>query len=123
MTGRELDTGGEKRRRVLLTAMSSAGLALASCARSGPARGPGGESAGAGKQDEEAEVTPGEDLMQEHGALERILLIYEEAARRIDRSESLDLAVIANAAGIIQRFIEQYHEQSEEKYVFPRLEA
>jgi len=61
--------------------------------------------------------------MQEHGVLERLLLVYDEAVRRIDRSESFDLAVIANAAGTIQRFVEQYHEQSEEQYVFPRLEA
>jgi hemerythrin-like domain-containing protein len=72
---------------------------------------------------DDAEVTPGEDLMQEHGVLERVLLIYDEAARRIDRSERFDLAVVAAGAGIVQRFVEEYHEQSEEQHVFPRLEA
>jgi hypothetical protein len=43
---------------------------------------------------EEVEATPGEDLMQEHGALERILLIYEEAARGIEAHEDLDLKVL-----------------------------
>jgi hemerythrin-like domain-containing protein len=61
--------------------------------------------------------------MQEHGVLERILLIYDEAARLIDRSEALDSAAIANAAGIVRRFVEEYHERSEERDVFPRLET
>jgi len=73
--------------------------------------------------DEEAEVTPGEDLMQEHGVLERVLLIYEEGARRMNAGEPLDLAVIAGAADIIAKFVEQYHERNEETFVFPRLEA
>ena len=35
------------------------------------------------KDDEEIEVAPGEDLMREHGLLNRILLIYEEGMRRL----------------------------------------
>lgn len=72
---------------------------------------------------EEAEVTPGEDLMQEHGVLERILLIYDEGARRIERAEQFEPAVIARAAGLIRRFVEDYHEKQEEQFVFPRLQA
>jgi hemerythrin-like domain-containing protein len=59
--------------------------------------------------------------MQEHGVLERILLVYDEAARRIERREQLDLAVVARAAGIVRRFVEDYHETLEEQFVFPRL--
>ena len=66
-------------------------------------------------------MTPGEDLMQEHGLLERILLIYDEGARRIEHAEPLDPALLHSAAGIVQRFVEQYHEQLEEQFVFPRL--
>src|ERR1700758_346024 len=33
---------------------------------------------------EEEEVAPAEDLMREHGVLNRVLLIYEEALRRLD---------------------------------------
>jgi hemerythrin-like domain-containing protein len=61
--------------------------------------------------------------MQEHGVLERILLIYDEAARRIENSEQLDLRVITSAAGIVRRFVEDYHEKLEEQFVFPRLQA
>jgi len=68
-------------------------------------------------------VTPGEDLMQEHGALERILLIYDEAAHRIETGQELDLRVLASAAGIVRRFVEDYHEKLEEQFVFPRLQA
>ena len=71
----------------------------------------------------EAEVTPGEDLMQEHGVLERILLIYDEAARRIEHSEQFDLAMLTSAAGIVRRFVEDYHEKLEEQFVFPRLQT
>jgi len=76
-----------------------------------------------GESGDEAEVTPGEDLMQEHGVLERVLLVYGEAARRIDRAEALDPALVTAAAGIVHRFVEEYHEKQEEEFVFPRLEA
>jgi hemerythrin-like domain-containing protein len=61
--------------------------------------------------------------MQEHGVLERILLLYDEAARRIERREPLELAVVTSAARIIRRFVEDYHERLEEEFVFPRLES
>lgn len=111
----------EDRRAFLGAAVSAAGLALAGCATTSTTRG--GQAAVANNQREEAEVTPGEDLMQEHGVLERILLIYEEAARRIEGSEQFDLAVITSAAGIIRRFVEDYHEKLEEQFVFPRLQT
>jgi hemerythrin-like domain-containing protein len=60
--------------------------------------------------------------MQEHGVLERVLLVYEEAARRIEGARAVDLAVVGAAAGLVQRFVEGYHERQEEEVVFPRLE-
>ena len=108
----------ESRRRFLRTAVSSAGLAVVGCATAG-----GAKRSGAPGDEHEAEVTPGEDLMQEHGVLERVLLIYDEAARRIDTGDRFDPALVAGAAGVIRPFIEEYHEQNEEHFVFPRLEA
>jgi hemerythrin-like domain-containing protein len=67
-------------------------------------------------------VAPPEDLMREHGVLNRILLIYEEALRRLDGQQDLDPAVLAQAAGIIRHFIEEYHEKLEEDHLFPRFE-
>jgi hypothetical protein len=111
----------EERRKILRTLASAAGLVLAGCVKDGATRGAGADL----KQDEkdEAEVTPGEDLMQEHGVLERVLLIYDECAHRIEHSETLDPGVLRGPAGIIRRFVEEYHEKQEEEFVFPRLEA
>ncbi|XXF78357.1 hemerythrin domain-containing protein [Myxococcaceae bacterium GXIMD 01537] len=61
--------------------------------------------------------------MQEHGVLERILLVYDESARRIEHGESLDTTVVTAAAGLVRSFVEDYHERLEEQFVFPRLEA
>jgi len=76
-----------------------------------------GEKAG-----EEVEVSPTEDLMREHGLLNRVLLIYEESARRLGGKGDLDPKVLRDAAGIIKNFIENYHEKLEEDYLFPRFE-
>ena len=75
-------------------------------------------------QDEENEedVTPAEDLMREHGALNRILLIYDEAVARIDAKKEFPPEVLVSAAGIVRRFIEEYHEKLEEDHLFPRFE-
>ncbi len=108
---RELPTRDPgKRRQFLQVVASSAGLALVGCASTSTVRGsPSSVSNanGSGKP-EEAEVTPREDLMQEHGVLERILLLCDEAVHRIDERQRLDLAVIAHAASIVRRFVEDY---------------
>jgi hemerythrin-like domain-containing protein len=67
------------------------------------------------------EVTPPEDLMREHGVLDRVLLIYEAAIRKLRRNEDFDPAVVTDSAGIVRDFIENYHEKSEEQHVFPRF--
>lgn len=72
---------------------------------------------------DEAEVTPGEDLMQEHGIVERALLVYEEAALRIERGAAIEFNHVTSTAAIVRRFVEDYHERMEEDFVFPRLEA
>ena len=121
MTIEPVEPSSTERREFLRTAASAAGLVLAGCATTGAKAA--GHPSMSQESHEEAEVTPGEDLMQEHGVLERILLVYEEAARRVERSEAFDLAVITNAAGIVRRFVEDYHEKLEEEFVFPRLKA
>ncbi len=69
----------------------------------------------------EAEVTPPEDLMREHGVLDRVLLIYEAGMRKFRSNEDFDPAIITRSAEIIRDFIENYHERSEEDAVFPRF--
>jgi hemerythrin-like domain-containing protein len=72
---------------------------------------------------DQVEVSPGEDLMQEHGVVERILLIYDEAARRIENTEAVDLGAVAAACKVVGRFVQDYHERQEEDFVFPKLRA
>lgn len=67
------------------------------------------------------EITPVEDLMQEHGLLNRVLLIYEEIVRRLEKNINIPSSIIFNVAQIIRKFIEDYHEKTEENYVFPLL--
>jgi hemerythrin-like domain-containing protein len=74
------------------------------------------------KQAEELfEVTPTEDLMREHGLLNRVLLIYEECGRRVSVKTDFDPKTLAESAGIIRNFIESYHEKLEEDHLFPRF--
>jgi hemerythrin-like domain-containing protein len=72
--------------------------------------------------DEGQEVSPPEDLMQEHGLLNRILLIYDNCISRISNKETLPMAAIGSAAAIIRSFVEDYHEKQEEDYLFPRFQ-
>jgi hemerythrin-like domain-containing protein len=74
-----------------------------------------------GRSEKQLEVTPPEDLMREHGVLDRVLLVYEAGLKKFDAKEDFDPAVLANAAQIVRDFIENYHEQSEEQAVFPRF--
>lgn len=74
------------------------------------------------KKEAAEDVSTNEDLMREHGVLNRILLIYDEAIRRIVAKEKFDPAVITKSAGIIKTFIEDYHEMLEEDHIFPRFE-
>lgn len=68
------------------------------------------------------EVSPVEDLMREHGVLRRIMLIYEEILKRLDKNADLQPQAIADSANIVRDFIENYHEKLEEDYIFPRFE-
>ncbi len=88
------------------------------------AQRPGGSTPPPSKDapDEEEGVAPPEDLMREHGVLNRILLIYQEGIRRIDAHQELPPDPVRNSAQIIRSFIEDYHEKLEENYLFPRFE-
>jgi hemerythrin-like domain-containing protein len=82
---------------------------------------PTGAALAARQEEKQPEVTPPEDLMREHGVLDRVLLVYEACLRKFDAKEDFDPAVISNSAQIVRDFIEDYHEQSEEHAVFPRF--
>ena len=70
---------------------------------------------------QQPEVSPTEDLMREHGVLNRVLLVYDECLRRLTEKELVGPKVIADSAELIRTFIEQYHEKIEEEHIFPRF--
>jgi hemerythrin-like domain-containing protein len=72
------------------------------------------------KADDEA-IPATEDLMREHGVAERILLIYEAGIRRLGAGEDIEPAIFARAGEIMRDFVHDYHEKSEEDFVFPRF--
>jgi hemerythrin-like domain-containing protein len=102
-------------RRVALQAIGRSGLGLVLA--------PGILAAGTGQKEEtEEEVAPAEDLMREHGLLNRILLIYEESGRRLSAPKpDMNIGLLKESAGIIKSFIEEYHEKLEEDHLFPRF--
>jgi len=90
----------------LISAIGSSAL-LAACAK---------------ESNEEKEVSPPEDLMQEHGLLNRVLLIYDHCQAQLLSRQTFDPALLCQDAGIIRSFVEDYHEKQEEDYLFPRFE-
>jgi hemerythrin-like domain-containing protein len=102
-------------RRVALQAIGRSGLGLVLV--------PGILAAQSGQKEEmEKEVAPAEDLMREHGLLNRILLIYEESERRLSTPKpDMNIGLLKESAGIIKSFIEEYHEKLEEDHLFPRF--
>jgi hemerythrin-like domain-containing protein len=105
-------TVSDRREMLRRVTFAGAGLALAGAGASLRAEEEGSE-----------EVAPAEDLMREHGVLNRILLVYDEFRRRLSSARpDLAPALLTDAAGIIRRFIEDYHEKLEEDYLFPRFE-
>jgi len=74
-----------------------------------------------GDEDEGQEVSPPEDLMQEHGLLNRILLIYDHCRAQLTGKTAFPIAAVTNAANIVRSFVEDYHEKQEENYLFPRF--
>lgn len=71
--------------------------------------------------DEGQEVSPPEDLMQEHGLLNRVLLIYDTCKDHLINKQGFERHTLYNAAAIIKTFVEDYHEKQEEDYLFPRF--
>lgn len=69
----------------------------------------------------EVEISPAEDLMREHGVLNRILLIYDNCKSHLIKGELFPTEALHDSATIISDFIEGYHEKLEEDFLFPRL--
>lgn len=70
----------------------------------------------------EAEISAPEDLMREHGVLNRILLIYEAAMARLRAHQDVPPDVFHKPARLVRTFVEDYHERLEENFIFPQFE-
>lgn len=104
------------RRRWLLGA---AGLSLIAASPSLAApQSPAGK-----KSADSVPVTATEDLMREHGVVERLLLIYDTGIRRLNQGEDLDPTILAQTAETMRDFVHDYHEKNEEEQVFPRFKT
>jgi hemerythrin-like domain-containing protein len=104
-----------QQRRVFLQTTATLGLA---------ALVPGltGVHADEKKDKPEEEVGALEDLMREHGVLNRVLLIYEEGLRRLRAREEVTPALFHHTATLVRKFVEDYHERLEENFIFPEFE-
>lgn len=105
-------------RRNFLRQTSAAGVALLAPVLAAEQKKDAPQT-GKGKGDEG--ISPAEDLMREHGVLNRILLIYDEHVRMLATKRPFDGSVLVSAADIVRRFVEQYHEKLEEDFLFPRF--
>jgi hemerythrin-like domain-containing protein len=74
------------------------------------------------KKGQEEEVSAPEDLMREHGVLNRILLIYGEGLRRLRAKDDVPPEVFHRPAMLVRKFVEDYHEKLEENFIFPEFE-
>jgi hemerythrin-like domain-containing protein len=113
----------DQTRRRFLNIAAAGGAGGVMSAVSWPARVYGeGRLPSEGEGDKrEEDVSPAEDLMREHGVLNRILLVYSESLRRLDAKQELPPKPVADSAKIIRNFIEEYHEKLEEDFLFPRF--
>jgi hemerythrin-like domain-containing protein len=79
-------------------------------------------TARAAEGEDEGAIGPIEDLMREHGVLRRVLMIYEEGLRRIAAHQDFPGNPFLTSAQLIRKFVEDYHEKNEEKFIFPKLQ-
>jgi hemerythrin-like domain-containing protein len=63
--------------------------------------------------------TANENLMEEHGLVGRVMLIYGRCLSLLNANEAFDVALVGQAAQIIARVIHGHHEVEEERVIFP----
>jgi hemerythrin-like domain-containing protein len=120
MTHPDPPASAPSRRAVLLTVGGLAAAGGGFAAGSGVARA---DNSGAAPDSLEVlrTPTPGEDLMAEHGLLVRILLIYRHLLAGQASGHPVPAGHAHDSALIIHDYIEAFHEELEEAYVFQRL--
>lgn len=110
------DSPSSRRHFLRHTSIASAGLLLPSLAFANQQKQPSPD-----KKNDPEEISPAEDLMREHGVLNRILLIYDHHLHMLAAKQTFDGSVLASSADVIRHFVEDYHEKLEEDFLFPRF--
>lgn len=91
-----------------------AGLFLSGCSRS---KDEGSRDAGHSRK-----AVLSEDILCEHGVLQRSILIMEASVRRLDAHMGLPPEALPGAVEIIQTYLEDFHQRKEEEEIFPYFE-
>jgi len=69
-------------------------------------------------------VSATEDLMRQHGLLQRLLNVYTELGQRLQRDEGdIDTIALEKASKLFRDFGQDYHELLEEAYIFPEMSS
>jgi hemerythrin-like domain-containing protein len=62
-------------------------------------------------------------MLQEHGILRRILLVYDEFLSQLESAETAPpIGAVIDTTTLLQSYVQGYHEVIEETYVFPVVE-
>ncbi len=107
------DTG----RREFLKTVGIAGVGMAAGSRAAFGAAEAVQAAEA-----QVPVTATEDLMREHGLIERMMTIYQECGDRLSANVEVPAGVFLNTGVVIDEFVQSYHEMLEEKHIFPLFE-
>lgn len=66
-------------------------------------------------------MTPAEELMREHGLVERGLLVYEACSLRLMNGQEVPLGALETTTRMMRDLGGKHHTVMEEEYLFPRL--
>jgi hemerythrin-like domain-containing protein len=108
-------------RRDLILGAAAATVALA-CKPSRPPNEEPAPSVSHDSHDNSEALAPTEGLMREHAILERVLIVYDECARRLESNADPGAGVLSATARLVRAFVHDYHEAMEEDALFPRCE-
>jgi hypothetical protein len=97
-----LDSPSTRRNFLRNSSIVGAGLLLPAFST---AQAPQEDSDKKEKEKKDENMSPAEDLMREHGLLNRLLLIYDEHLRILAAKRSFDGSVLVSAADIIRQFV------------------
>lgn len=107
----------DRQRRDLLLKAGVAGVGLLAGSCSSPDMRTDQES-----DVDRAVLSAPEELMRDHGVVQRLGLVYDHLADRLEAGEDIQRDSLLNASQLVDEFVAGYHEYLEEKFIFPLVE-